>query len=150
MTVHTQGQAPARSRRRTHVPEPYDFRRPMTMAREHARVLEMAFETFARQWGNQLTARLRAMAQVTLDGLSLIVVEADNSLAGTIDLRFDFGPSHRLGGNGFFLLGSAVMIVNVQSQNSNLGQFDGMNAMEFGVAESRKYYDTTKLKTAGR
>jgi flagellar motor switch protein FliM len=43
----------------------------MTMAREHARVLEMAFETFARQWGNQLTARLRAMAQVTLDGLSL-------------------------------------------------------------------------------
>ncbi len=71
MTVHTQGQAPARSRRRTQVPEPYDFRRPMTMAREHARVLEMAFETFARQWGNQLTARLRAMAQVTLDGLSL-------------------------------------------------------------------------------
>ncbi|WP_255596020.1 FliM/FliN family flagellar motor switch protein [Cellulomonas sp. C5510] len=53
------------------MPEPYDFRRPMTMAREHARVLEMAFETFARQWGNQLTARLRAMAQVTLDGLSL-------------------------------------------------------------------------------
>jgi flagellar motor switch protein FliM len=43
----------------------------MTMAREHARVLEMAFETFARQWGNQLTARLRAMAQVTLDGLTL-------------------------------------------------------------------------------
>jgi len=71
VTVHTQGQPPARSRRRTHVPEPYDFRRPMTMAREHARVLEMAFETFARQWGNQLTARLRAMAQVTLDGLSL-------------------------------------------------------------------------------
>lgn len=71
MTVHTTGQAPARSRRRTHAPEPYDFRRPMTMAREHARVLEMAFETFARQWGNQLTARLRAMAQVTLDGLTL-------------------------------------------------------------------------------
>lgn len=71
MTVHTSGQAPARSRRRTHVPEPYDFRRPMTMAREHARVLEMAFETFARQWGNQLTARLRAMAQVTFDGLTL-------------------------------------------------------------------------------
>ncbi|HEY0187075.1 MAG TPA: FliM/FliN family flagellar motor switch protein [Cellulomonas sp.] len=71
MTVHEAGQAPARSRRHTHVPELYDFRRPMTMAREHARVLEMAFETFARQWGNQLTARLRAMAGVTLDGLSL-------------------------------------------------------------------------------
>ncbi len=48
------------------------------------------------------------------------------------------------------LLGTSVMIVNIQSGNSNLGQFDGMNAMEFGVAESRKYYDTTKLKTAGR
>ncbi|HEY0240049.1 MAG TPA: FliM/FliN family flagellar motor switch protein [Friedmanniella sp.] len=71
VTVHTSGQAPARSRRRTHVPEPYDFRRPMTMAREHARVLEMALETFARQWGNQLTARLRALAQVTFDGLTL-------------------------------------------------------------------------------
>ena len=52
-------------------PEVYDFARPSTLAREHARVLELAFETFARQWGNQLTARLRVMAQVNLDGLSL-------------------------------------------------------------------------------
>ena len=50
----------------------------------------------------------------------------------------------------YVLLGTSVMIVNLQSGNSNLGQFDGMNAMEFGVAESRKYYDTTKLKTTGR
>ncbi|WP_448059131.1 flagellar motor switch protein FliM [Cellulomonas hominis] len=71
MTVQQTAQAPARSRRRTHVPEPYDFRRPMTMAREHARVLEMAFETFARQWGTQMTARLRVLSQVTFDGLSL-------------------------------------------------------------------------------
>ncbi|HTO68618.1 MAG TPA: DUF1329 domain-containing protein [Casimicrobiaceae bacterium] len=49
----------------------------------------------------------------------------------------------------FVLLGSSVMIVNLQSGNSNLGQFDGMNAMEFSIAESRKYYDTTKLKTEG-
>jgi uncharacterized protein DUF1329 len=48
------------------------------------------------------------------------------------------------------MLGSSVMIVNVQSGNSNLGQFDGMNAMEFDINESRKYYDTTKLKTQGR
>jgi uncharacterized protein DUF1329 len=47
------------------------------------------------------------------------------------------------------LLGSAVMIVNLQSGASNLGQFDGANAMEFSVAESRKYYDTTKLKVEG-
>ena len=50
----------------------------------------------------------------------------------------------------FVLLGTSVMIVNVQSGASNLGQFDGMNAMEFDVGASRKYYDTTKLKTAGR
>ena len=47
--------------------ELYDFRRPSTLAREHARVLELAFETFARQWGTQLTATVRAMSQVTCE-----------------------------------------------------------------------------------
>lgn len=45
----------------------YDFRRPTTLAREHSRVLELAFETFARQWGTQLTAKVRVMSQVTSD-----------------------------------------------------------------------------------
>ena len=74
VTVNDSIQAPARPaarRARTQEPESYDFRRPMTMVREHARVLEMAFETFARQWGTQLTARLRVMSQVTLDELTL-------------------------------------------------------------------------------
>ncbi|MHA7274059.1 hypothetical protein ACX80Z_11555 [Arthrobacter sp. TMT4-20] len=31
--------------------EVYDFSCPTTLAREHARVLELAFETFARQRG---------------------------------------------------------------------------------------------------
>lgn len=43
----------------------YDFRRPATLAREHLRILELAFETFARQWGTQLTANVRVMSQVT-------------------------------------------------------------------------------------
>jgi flagellar motor switch protein FliM len=43
----------------------YDFRRPTTLAREHSRALELAFETFARQWGTQLTANIRARSQVT-------------------------------------------------------------------------------------
>lgn len=47
--------------------EVYDFLRPATLAREHARVLELAFETFARQWGTQLTARVRLLCQVTCD-----------------------------------------------------------------------------------
>lgn len=51
--------------------ELYDFRRPTTLAREHARVLELAFETFARQWGTQLTAKVRVRSQVTFEGLSI-------------------------------------------------------------------------------
>lgn len=47
--------------------EVYDFRRPTTLAREHSRVLEAAFDTFARQWGTQLTAKVRARSQVTFE-----------------------------------------------------------------------------------
>jgi flagellar motor switch protein FliM len=53
--------APAQSERTVEV---YDFRRPTTLAREHSRVLELAFETFARQWGTQLTAKVRVISQV--------------------------------------------------------------------------------------
>ena len=45
----------------------YDFSRPTTLARDHARVLELAFETFARQWGTQLTAQVRVISQVTCE-----------------------------------------------------------------------------------
>nr|WP_221420949.1 flagellar motor switch protein FliM [Conyzicola lurida] len=45
----------------------YDFRRPTTLAREHSRVLELAFETFARQWGTQLTASVRIVSQVSCE-----------------------------------------------------------------------------------
>lgn len=62
--------APTR-RKRSGVPELYDFRRPMTLAREHARALEMAFETFARQWGTLLTSRLRVVAHVSLDSVEM-------------------------------------------------------------------------------
>ncbi len=47
--------------------EPYDFRRPTTLAREHSRVLELALETFARQWGTQLTAKVRVVSQVSCE-----------------------------------------------------------------------------------
>lgn len=69
MTAETT-QAPAR-RKRPAEPEAYDFRRPMTLAREHGRALEMAYETYARQWSTQLTSRLRVMAQVTLESVEM-------------------------------------------------------------------------------
>ena len=49
----------------------YDFRRPTTLAREHSRVLELAFETFARQWGTQLTAKVRVLVQVTCEQVAM-------------------------------------------------------------------------------
>ncbi|GAB3127278.1 flagellar motor switch protein FliM [Glaciibacter psychrotolerans] len=51
--------------------EVYDFRRPTTLAREHSRVLELAFETFARQWGTQLTAKVRVRSQVNFEFVSM-------------------------------------------------------------------------------
>ncbi|OMH30565.1 flagellar motor switch protein FliM [Tersicoccus sp. Bi-70] len=47
----------------------YDFRRPTTLARRHSRILELGFETFARQWGTQLTARVRVTSTVGLQSL---------------------------------------------------------------------------------
>ena len=43
-----------------------------------------------------------------------------------------------------------VMIANVQNDNSHVGQFDNTNIYAFEMAESRNYYDTTKLKRMGR
>jgi predicted extracellular nuclease len=44
----------------------------------------------------------------SLLGLSIIVVEGDASVAGTIDRRFDFKAFHEIGANGFFLLGNCA------------------------------------------
>lgn len=49
----------------------YDFRRPLTLARDTSRRLEMGFERFARMWGTQLTSRLRVTCTVTHEGLTL-------------------------------------------------------------------------------
>ncbi len=51
--------------------EAYDFRSPATLAREQARALDLAFETFARQWGTQLTAKLRTVCRVTVGGIAI-------------------------------------------------------------------------------
>ena len=47
-------------------PEPYDFRRPAEPAREHVRTLQIAYETFARQFSTLLTTSLRAVSHVSL------------------------------------------------------------------------------------
>lgn len=70
MTVQEHQSATTR-RKRSGPPEPYDFRRPMTLAREHGRVLEVAFETFGRQWATLLTSRLRVVTQLTLESVEM-------------------------------------------------------------------------------
>lgn len=44
----------------------YDFRRPTKLARDHIRVLQMSYETFARRLGTLLTSTLRSVCQVNL------------------------------------------------------------------------------------
>lgn len=51
--------------------EVYDFRSPAALAREQARALELTFDTFARQWGTQLTAKLRTVCRVVGGGVSI-------------------------------------------------------------------------------
>jgi flagellar motor switch protein FliM len=59
---------PARAGRRGN-PVPYDFRRPLTLPREHVRRLDFAVETFSRQVATQLSTRLRTDVRVTATGV---------------------------------------------------------------------------------
>ncbi len=45
---------------------------------------------------------------------------------------------------------SDIMVVNVQNGTSHVGQFDSANAVAFSNRDSRRYYDTTRLKKRGR
>jgi flagellar motor switch protein FliM len=54
------GRTPGRSS----TPVPYDFRRPNKFNREHHRALQIASETFARQFTTVLSTTLRAVSQV--------------------------------------------------------------------------------------
>ncbi|MGB7979763.1 MAG: flagellar motor switch protein FliM [Candidatus Nanopelagicales bacterium] len=84
--LHTglpRGSVGARSRRRNRTGEPaaYDFRRPpIHLSREHARILALGFDAYARQVQSVLTATLRALAEVH-------VVSVDQrTYAGYVDM----------------------------------------------------------------
>ncbi len=47
-------------------PAPYDFRRPVKLSRENSRMLQIAFETYARQASTVMTSALRSLSQFTL------------------------------------------------------------------------------------
>lgn len=53
----------------------YDFSRPAQLDRESTRHLEAAFESFARQWSSQLTAKVRVRTHLTLESVELLSYE---------------------------------------------------------------------------
>jgi flagellar motor switch protein FliM len=61
-------------------PVPYDFRRPTKLTREHVRMLQMAYETFARRYTTLLTSTLRVASHVTLIAIEQITY--DEYIAG--------------------------------------------------------------------
>jgi flagellar motor switch protein FliM len=99
---------------------PYDFRRPTKLSREHVRMLQIAYGTFARRLTTLLTSGLRQVCQVTLTEISqqsyeeyvtglesqtLIVPFAAAPLAGTCVLQFSLpvalaAVDYMLGGPG--------------------------------------------------
>ena len=50
----------------------YDFERSATLSREHARALELAFETFARQWSADLSGKIRGRATVSVEYVRML------------------------------------------------------------------------------
>ena len=101
-------------------PEPYDFRRPTKLAREHVRTLQIAYETFGRQYATLLTTSLRVVSQVTLVSIeqltydeyisslsspTIVAMFTIDPLPGTAILEFSLSTAmayidHMLGGPG--------------------------------------------------
>ena len=101
-------------------PERYDFRRPTKLSREHIRTLQIAYETFARQFTTLLTTSLRAVSVVnlvsieqltydeyigSLEGTTMMALFTIDPLPGVAVLEFSMSIAmacidHMLGGPG--------------------------------------------------
>ena len=89
-----------RDRRRAHVePTEYDFRRPIQLSREHSRMLQLAFDGFARQATTVFTSSLRTVCSVTLSSIEQrSYAEYIDSLESMTYLTlFSAEPMHNLG-----------------------------------------------------
>lgn len=62
-------------RRRRGEAKPYDFRRPVRLAREHAHLMRVAMTTFGRQSTTVLTTSLRAVCQLTAVAIEELTYE---------------------------------------------------------------------------
>lgn len=62
---------PARHKSRSG-PQPFDFRTPTKLGREHMRALQMVHEAFARQVATVFASSLRVISQVTVSGIQQV------------------------------------------------------------------------------
>lgn len=53
----------------------YDFSRPAQLGRDSIRRLEASFESFARLWSSQLTAKIRVRTHLSLESVELVSYE---------------------------------------------------------------------------
>jgi flagellar motor switch protein FliM len=82
------GAEPAGTRRRlaggaAENTRPYDFRRPTKLNRDHVRTLQIAYETFARQYATLLTSTLRVVGQVNLISIEQLTYDEYVGTLGT-------------------------------------------------------------------
>lgn len=93
-------------------PVAYDFRRPMTLPREHTRLLEMAFESLSRHWANQLVARLRVNVTGTVEKVRMCSYEdyVTSLPATTTMVMLTTEPGRRAGAIEFSLEAALVWI----------------------------------------
>ncbi|MGZ4464413.1 MAG: flagellar motor switch protein FliM [Nocardioides sp.] len=74
----------------------YDFRRPIQLSREHSRMLQVAFDGFARQATTVFTSSLRTVCQVTLRSVDqrAYAEYVDSLDASTYLTMFSAEPMH--------------------------------------------------------
>jgi flagellar motor switch protein FliM len=78
-------------------PAPYDFRRPTKLAREHGRLLEMVYETVARQWATVLGSELGTTCQVSFTGVEQLSYDDYVSELPSPNLLTVFSPEPHAG-----------------------------------------------------
>src|SRR6478609_5834041 len=77
----------------------YDFRRPIQLSREHSRMLQLAFDSFARQATTVFTSSLRTVCSVTLGSIEqqTYAEYVDSLGTSTYLTMFSAEPMHNLG-----------------------------------------------------
>lgn len=73
---------------------PYDFRRPIQLSREHSRILQLGFDSFARQATTVFTSMLRTVCHLQLDSVQQVSYDEyiDSLVAPTYLTKFVAEP----------------------------------------------------------